>query len=90
MRTLIVVLTFVSINIALYSQTQDTAKIKIDHSSLHGYHTTFNKYGQKSKVGTFKDNMLVNGKTYVYDEKGILQSIKFYKDSKNVRDSTIK
>ena len=47
---------------------------------LNGYHVLFNKDRQKTKEGTFKDNRLMDGKNYVFDENGILQYVEIYKN----------
>ncbi|MBC7865013.1 MAG: hypothetical protein IAF38_18710 [Bacteroidia bacterium] len=55
---------------------------------LNGYHTTY-LYKQISKQGTFKDNLLMDGKAYLYDRDGKLQRIAVYKEGKYVGDAPI-
>lgn len=47
---------------------------------LNGYHVLFNRSRQKTKEGTFKDNRLMDGKNYIFDENGILQYVEIYKN----------
>jgi len=54
---------------------------------LNGFHTLYNKNKQVSKVGEFKDNRLINGKWYIYDDNGILLRIAVYKDGIYVGDT---
>ncbi len=56
---------------------------------LNGYHVLFNKNRQISKDGDFKDNVLISGKNYVYDENGILIRIEVYKGGYYVGNSQI-
>lgn len=49
-------------------------------SLLNGYHVLFNPNRQKTKEGTFKDNRLMEGKNYIYDKNGILETIEMYKN----------
>lgn len=53
---------------------------------LNGYHTT---YDQKmiSKQGVFKDNILMDGKAYIYDKDGKLKRIAVYKEGRYVGDA---
>lgn len=55
---------------------------------LNGYHTT---YVQKmiSKQGVFKDNTLMDGKAYIYDENMKLKRIAVYKEGRYVGDAPI-
>jgi len=56
---------------------------------LNGQHITYNKNKQISKDGIFKNNQLMEGKSYVYDEDGILQRISVYKNGHYVGDAPI-
>jgi antitoxin component YwqK of YwqJK toxin-antitoxin module len=47
---------------------------------LNGYHLLYNKDRQKTKEGTFKDNRLMDGKNYIYDRNGMLETIEIYKN----------
>ena len=90
MRTLIIMLTLVLVSTAIYSQTQDTTKIKTGPitSGLNGYYELHNKRGQKTKVGTFKDHRLMDGKNYIYDDKGVLLRIDLYNDFNKIGETT--
>lgn len=54
---------------------------------LNGKYTLFNKNKQISKDGIFKDNRLMDGKMYVYDDNGILLRVAVYKDGIYVGDT---
>lgn len=56
---------------------------------LNGQHTLYNKNKQITKDGNFKDNRLMDGKAYIYDDNGILQRISVYKGGSYVGDSPI-
>ena len=56
---------------------------------LNGYFILYNKGKQKTKDGTFKDNRLMEGKNYIYDENGILTRIEIYKNGAYVGDAQI-
>ncbi|MBS1634863.1 MAG: toxin-antitoxin system YwqK family antitoxin [Bacteroidetes bacterium] len=56
---------------------------------LNGQHTLYNKNKQITKDGVFKDNRLMEGKAYIYDENGILQRISVYKGGAYVGDAPI-
>ncbi len=56
---------------------------------LNGYYMLYNKSRQKTKDGTFKDNRLMEGKNYIYDENGILQRIEVYKNGAYSGDAQI-
>lgn len=56
---------------------------------LNGQHTLYNKNKQITKDGDFKDNRLMNGKAYIYDENGILQRVSVYKGGSYVGDAPI-
>lgn len=56
---------------------------------LNGHHTLYNKNKQITKDGDFKDNRLMDGKAYLYDENGILQRISVYKGGAYVGDAPI-
>lgn len=47
---------------------------------LNGFYVLYNKSRQKTKEGTFKDNRLMEGKNYVYDENGMLDHVEIYKN----------
>jgi antitoxin component YwqK of YwqJK toxin-antitoxin module len=65
---------------------QDTKK---GPTMLNGYYILYNKNRQKTKDGTFKDNRLMEGKNYMYDENGILKRIEIYKNGAYVGDAQI-
>ena len=56
---------------------------------LNGYYVLYNRNKMKTKDGTFKDNRLMDGKNYIYDENGILKRIEVYKDGQYAGDSQI-
>lgn len=56
---------------------------------LNGNHVLYNKSKQKSKDGFFKDNRLMEGKNYIYDENGILKRIEIYKNGGYAGDAQI-
>ncbi len=56
---------------------------------LNGPNITYNKNKQITKDGFFKDNRLIDGKAYIYDENGILQRIATYKNGAYVGDAPI-
>jgi antitoxin component YwqK of YwqJK toxin-antitoxin module len=58
-------------------------------TALNGNHILYNKNKQVSKNGTFKDNRLMEGKAYIYDENGLLNRIAIYKDGVYVGDGTV-
>ncbi len=56
-------------------------------TALNGFYTLYNKNKQVSKVGTFKDNRLMDGKSYIYDDNGILTRVAVYKEGMYVGDT---
>ena len=56
---------------------------------LNGQHTLYNRNKQITKDGVFKDNRLMEGKAFIYDEDGILQRISVYKNGQYVGDTQI-
>jgi antitoxin component YwqK of YwqJK toxin-antitoxin module len=56
---------------------------------LNGQHTLYNKNKQITKDGEFKDNRLMNGKAYIYDDNGILTRIAVYKNGVYVGDTQV-
>lgn len=56
---------------------------------LNGYYILYNKSRQKTKDGTFKDNRLMEGKNYIYDNNGILKRIEIYKNGAYAGDEQI-
>ena len=56
---------------------------------LNGQHTLYNKSKQITKDGVFKDNRLMEGKAYIYDENGILTRIAVYKGGIYVGDTQV-
>ena len=47
---------------------------------LNGFYVLYNKARQKTKEGTFKDNRLMEGKKYLYDQNGFLLRTETYKN----------
>ncbi len=56
---------------------------------LNGDHITYNRNKQITKDGFFKDNRLMDGKAYIYDDNGILQRISVYKNGLYVGDAPV-
>jgi len=56
---------------------------------LNGQQTLYNKNKQITKDGLFKDNRLMEGKAYIYDENGILRRVTVYKGGEYVGDAPI-
>lgn len=56
---------------------------------LNGQHTLYNKSKQITKDGVFKDNRLMEGKAYIYNENGILTRIAVYKGGIYVGDTQV-
>ncbi|MCX8080412.1 MAG: hypothetical protein N3F09_04150 [Bacteroidia bacterium] len=56
---------------------------------LNGKHILYNKNRQVSKDGIFKDNRLMEGKAYIYDDNGILIRIAIFKNGIYVGDAPI-
>jgi antitoxin component YwqK of YwqJK toxin-antitoxin module len=56
---------------------------------LNGQATLYNKNKQITKDGVFKDNRLMDGKAYIYDDNGILSRIAVYKNGVYVGDTQI-
>ena len=54
---------------------------------LNGQNITYNKNKQITKDGVFKDNRLMDGKSYIYDSNGLLQRISVYKNGFYVGDA---
>jgi antitoxin component YwqK of YwqJK toxin-antitoxin module len=55
----------------------------------NGFNTLYNKNKQIQKKGEFKNGKLWDGKNYIYDENGILQTIEIYKNGRYVGDGVI-
>lgn len=56
---------------------------------LNGKHTLYNKNKQVSKDGIFKDNRLIDGKAYFYNNNGILDHVSVYKNGIYVGDTQV-
>jgi antitoxin component YwqK of YwqJK toxin-antitoxin module len=56
---------------------------------INGPFVLYNKNRQKSKDGIFKDNRLMDGKSYIYDDNGILKRIEVYKAGAYAGDAQI-
>ena len=56
---------------------------------LNGQNITYNKNKQITKDGIFKDNRLMDGKAYIYDDNGIIQRIAKYKNGVYIGDTPI-
>jgi antitoxin component YwqK of YwqJK toxin-antitoxin module len=64
-----------------------TADVK--SNVLNGKHLLYNKNKQVSKDGIFKDNRLMEGKAYIYDDNGILTRVAIYKNGVYAGDGNI-
>lgn len=58
-------------------------------TTLNGKHILYNKNKQVSKDGVFKDNRLMEGKAYIYNDNGILTRVAIYKNGIYVGDGNI-
>ena len=58
-------------------------------AALNGKHMLYNKNKQVSKEGMFKDNRLMEGKAYIYNDNGILTRVAVYKGGIYVGDGHI-
>jgi len=56
---------------------------------LNGQHKLYNKNKQITKDGVFKDNRLMDGKAYIYDENGILIRVAVYKNGIYAGDTQV-
>ena len=56
---------------------------------LNGQATLYNKSKQITKDGIFKDNRLIDGKAYIYDENGILTRVAVYKGGVYIGDTQV-
>lgn len=56
---------------------------------LNGQHTLYDKNKHVTKDGTFKDNRLMDGKAYIYDDNGILKRVAIYKNGVYAGDGVI-
>jgi antitoxin component YwqK of YwqJK toxin-antitoxin module len=54
---------------------------------LNGHHTLYNKNKQITKDGDFVNNTFMEGKSYIYDENGILMRVAVYKNGRYVGDT---
>lgn len=56
---------------------------------LNGKYTLYDKNKQITKDGVFKDNRLMDGKAYIYDDNGILKRVAIYKNGVYAGDGVI-
>ena len=56
---------------------------------VDGYHKTYNDNKEILMDGEFKGGKLFNGKHYIYDEYGLLDKIKIYKNGKYIGNGVI-
>lgn len=56
---------------------------------LNGKFTLYDKNKHVTKDGTFKDNRLMDGKAYIYDDNGILSRVAIYKNGVYAGDGVI-
>ncbi len=53
---------------------------------LNGNYTLFNKNKQKTKDGVFKENRFMEGRNYIYNEKGEMLKVEVYKNGIYIGD----
>lgn len=63
--------------------------IKVGPTVLNGKHTLYDKNKHVTKDGTFKENRLMDGKAYIYDDNGILKRVAIYKNGVYAGDGVI-
>jgi len=56
---------------------------------LNGQYTLYNKNKQITKDGVFKENRFVDGKSYMYDDNGILTRVAVYRNGIYVGDTQV-
>ncbi|MGZ3899989.1 MAG: toxin-antitoxin system YwqK family antitoxin [Bacteroidia bacterium] len=56
---------------------------------LNGQHTLYDKNKHVTKDGVFKDNRLIDGKAYIYNDNGILTRVAIYKNGVYAGDGVI-
>lgn len=88
-------------DVAKYAPSKAVTEVKKDEEiltaakdaaaakSLNGKHILYNKNKQVSKDGVFKENRLMEGKAYIYNDNGILTRVAVYKNGVYVGDGTI-
>lgn len=69
--------------------TKDEKPIGAAAMVLNGKHTLYNKNKQVAKDGIFKDNRLMDGKAYFYNENGLLDRVSVYKNGMYVGDTQV-
>ena len=72
----------------LKAETLQDPKAKLP-TVLNGPHVLYNKNRQKTADGIFKDNRLMDGKNYKYNNDGILQRVEIYKNGAYIGDAQI-
>lgn len=75
--------------IAKQDELASVSETKKSNGILNGHHVLYYKNRLKSKDGVFRDNYLIDGKSYVYDTNGILLRIEIYKDGRYAGDAQI-
>jgi antitoxin component YwqK of YwqJK toxin-antitoxin module len=72
----------------LKAETLQDPKAKLP-TVLNGPHVLYNRNRQKTADGIFKDNRLMEGKNYKYNNDGILQRVEIYKNGSYIGDAQI-
>lgn len=62
---------------------------KADSFKPNGFNTLYNSNGQLTEVGEFKSGKLRNGKSYHYNDHGLLQRIEIYRNGKYIGNGVI-
>ncbi|MHB8259160.1 MAG: toxin-antitoxin system YwqK family antitoxin [Bacteroidia bacterium] len=70
------------------NETTQDPKVKLP-TVLNGPNVLYNKNRQKTKDGIFKDNRFMDGKSYRYNDDGILIRIEIYKNGAYIGDAQI-
>ena len=70
-------------------KVKDTEKSNQGNFDGNGQHKLYNKDKQISKDGMFKNYLLIDGKSYKYDENGILINIELYKNGRYIGDAPL-
>jgi antitoxin component YwqK of YwqJK toxin-antitoxin module len=74
---------------AIVKNDETTVDNKKSKGPLNGHHVLYDKQRRVSKDGEFVNNVLVEGKSFIYDENGILIRIAYFKDGSYAGDIPI-
>lgn len=72
----------------IYYERKADKYIKVDKIS-DGKHDFYDASKRVCTSGTFKNELLWNGKKFFYDDKGILARLAIYKEGKYVGDALV-